>query len=160
MDWATITAIIDTEIPSDCPVDVEEINYYGSGCGNEKNCQLVSAALQRRFPMAAIHVSHDLMAAAHGLCGHEKGIACILGTGANSCLYDGKNIVNTGCCYFSKDVMGHLIDELKAGNNPIKNFSIPSSGIGAQPWLAPHFTVHIFSTSFEYTILSSFLRQN
>lgn len=93
MDWATIIAIIDSEFPSDCPDDVEKINYYGSGCGNEKNCQLVSAALQRRFPTAEIHVSHDLKAAAHGLLGHEKGIACILGTGANSCLYDGKDIV-------------------------------------------------------------------
>lgn len=71
-DWETITAIIDTEFPSDCPGDVEKINYYGSGCGNEKNCQLVSSALQRRFPAAEIHVSHDLMAAAHGLWGTKK----------------------------------------------------------------------------------------
>lgn len=110
-DWATIVAIIDSEFPSDCPDDVENINYYGSGCGNERNCQLVSAALQRRFPTAEIHVSHDLMAAAHGLLGHEKGIACILGTGANSCLYDGKNIVNQAVS------LGYLVGDEGSGTH-------------------------------------------
>ena len=110
-DWETITAIIDTEFPSDCTDDVEKINYYGSGCGNEKNCQLVSSALQRRFPAAEIHVSHDLMAAAHGLLGHEKGIACILGTGANSCLYDGENIVNQAIS------LGYLVGDEGSGTH-------------------------------------------
>ena len=110
-DWETITAIISSEFPQDCPDDVEKINYYGSGCGNEKNCQLVSAALQQRFPTAEIHVAHDLMAAAHGLLGHEKGIACILGTGANSCLYDGKNIVNQAVS------LGYLVGDEGSGTH-------------------------------------------
>ena len=110
-DWETITVIISSEFPPDCPDDVEKINYYGSGCGNEKNCQLVSAALQQRFPTAEIHVAHDLMAAAHGLLGHEKGIACILGTGANSCLYDGKNIVNQAVS------LGYLVGDEGSGTH-------------------------------------------
>lgn len=114
-DWETITVIISSEFPPDCPDDVEKINYYGSGCGNEKNCQLVSAALQQRFPTAEIHVAHDLMAAAHGLLGHEKGIACILGTGANSCLYDGKNIVNQAVS------LGYLVGDEGSGTHIGKN---------------------------------------
>ena len=45
------------------------------------------------FPSASIKVESDLLGAAHAVCGYEAGIACILGTGANSCQYDGENIV-------------------------------------------------------------------
>ena len=50
-------------------------------------------ALKKVFPGAKIDVETDLMAAARAVCGHEKGIACILGTGSNSCYYNGKKIV-------------------------------------------------------------------
>ena len=74
------------------PNEIQSIFYYGTGCGNEQNCQLVKDVFLQRFPQAEIHVTHDLMAACHAVLGHEKGIACILGTGSNSCLYDGTNI--------------------------------------------------------------------
>jgi glucosamine kinase len=45
------------------------------------------------YKKAAVHVDHDLMGAAKALCGNEKGVACILGTGSNSCYYNGKKIV-------------------------------------------------------------------
>ena len=72
---------------------IQSIHYYGTGCGNEQNCQLIKDVFLQRFPDAEIHVTHDLMAACHAVLGHEKGIACILGTGSNSCLYDGENIL-------------------------------------------------------------------
>ena len=68
------------------------IHYYGTGCGNEQNCLLIKEIFQHHFPMAEIHVTHDLMAACHALLGHEKGVVCILGTGSNSCLYDGEDV--------------------------------------------------------------------
>ena len=71
---------------------IQSIHYYGTGCGNEQNCQLIKEVFQSRFPKAKITVTHDLMAACHALFGHGKGIACILGTGSNSCVYDGENI--------------------------------------------------------------------
>ena len=71
---------------------LQSIFYYGTGCGNERICQIIKEVLQNRFPQAKIHVTHDLMAACHALLGHESGIACILGTGSNSCLYDGESI--------------------------------------------------------------------
>jgi len=70
-----------------------ELYYYGTGCMDPKNVRLVKKAIQQVFPDTYIEVTHDLMAAARALCGNEKGVACILGTGANSCYYNGKRIV-------------------------------------------------------------------
>lgn len=69
------------------------LHYYGAGCSTPEKIQTVRQALQHCFPKAVIHVNHDLLGAARALCGKQKGIACILGTGSNSCLYDGKEVV-------------------------------------------------------------------
>ena len=74
-------------------VQVDEIYYYGTGCANPDNARSVKTAVKRVFAGATIQVTHDLMAAARALCRREKGIACILGTGSNSCYYNGKTIV-------------------------------------------------------------------
>ncbi|MBP5513244.1 MAG: ATPase [Bacteroidaceae bacterium] len=66
--------------------------FYGAGCIPPYS-DVVRRVLERHFTGASIHVESDLLGAAHALCGHEEGIACILGTGSNSCLYDGKQIV-------------------------------------------------------------------
>ena len=74
-------------------IEVDEVYYYGTGCANPANAKSVKKAIKKVFASAAIEVNHDLMAAARALCGRKKGIACILGTGSNSCYYDGKKIV-------------------------------------------------------------------
>src|SRR5882672_8383804 len=71
---------------------VSKIFYYGTGVSSEKNQETIQVAFSSYFPDAKIEVGWDLLAAARALCGNEPGIACILGTGSNSCLYDGKNI--------------------------------------------------------------------
>ncbi len=71
----------------------DEIFYYGTGCANPVNAQSVKKALRQVFPGSKAEVTHDLMGAARALSGREKGIACILGTGSNSCYYNGKKIV-------------------------------------------------------------------
>jgi N-acetylglucosamine kinase-like BadF-type ATPase len=73
--------------------DPAEIYYYGTGCANPRNVKSVRNALLQVFPGAKTEVTHDLMAAARAVCGKKKGIACILGTGSNSCYYNGKRIV-------------------------------------------------------------------
>jgi len=73
--------------------NIETIHYYGSGCANPANARIVQKALKQVFPDAKASVQTDLMAAARAVCGHEKGIACILGTGSNSCYYNGRAIV-------------------------------------------------------------------
>ena len=70
-----------------------EIFFYGTGCSNPGNVRIVKDALKAVFKQSKIAVDHDLMGAAKALCGNEKGIACILGTGSNSCYYNGKKIV-------------------------------------------------------------------
>jgi len=80
-------------LPAIKKFEVDCIYYYGTGCGTAVNRKIVQKALKRTFPAAEIQVTHDLMGAARALCGHEKGVACILGTGSNSCYFDGKKIV-------------------------------------------------------------------
>ncbi len=74
-------------------VQVDEVFYYGTGCANINNARSVKKAVSKVFAGAKVDVTHDLMAAARALCGRGKGIACILGTGSNSCYYNGKKIV-------------------------------------------------------------------
>ena len=69
------------------------IYFYGTGCSNPANALLVKKAIQSSFSTAVVKVENDLTAAAKALCRNEKGIACILGTGSNSCFYNGKKIV-------------------------------------------------------------------
>jgi glucosamine kinase len=71
----------------------DEVFFYGTGCSNPNNVKLIKKAIQNVFPRAKVAVDHDLMGAAKALCGTEKGIACILGTGSNSCYFNGKKIV-------------------------------------------------------------------
>ena len=80
-------------IPKVSKSNITEIFYYGTGCANPANARSVKKALKTLFPAAGVEVTHDLMGAARALCGDRKGIACILGTGSNSCHYDGKKIV-------------------------------------------------------------------
>ena len=74
------------------PHQVAQAHFYGAGC-IQPFCQAVSQSLSNILPRTEIHVGSDLLGAARALCGHEPGIACILGTGSNSCLYDGTRIV-------------------------------------------------------------------
>ena len=88
-----IAQLLENELkPKIKKASVMEIFYYGTGCANPNNASLVKKAIKKNFPDATVNVTHDLVAAARALCGREKGIACILGTGSNSCYYNGKNI--------------------------------------------------------------------
>ncbi|MBA4167022.1 MAG: N-acetylglucosamine kinase [Chitinophagaceae bacterium] len=71
---------------------IQEVYYYGTGCTAPNMTGIVYNALNVLFPRASIHVDYDLVAAAHALCGTQEGIACILGTGSNSCYYNGREI--------------------------------------------------------------------
>ena len=70
-----------------------KIFYYGTGCARPENARIVSDALTTCFPGSNVEVQSDLMAAARAVCGRAPGVACILGTGSNSCFYDGTGIV-------------------------------------------------------------------
>lgn len=72
---------------------ITEVYYYGAGCIGQA-CNDVAEAVRKNFAnVNVVEVNSDLLAAARALCGKNKGIACILGTGSNSCYYDGEKIV-------------------------------------------------------------------
>jgi len=72
----------------------EKIFFYGAGVSQPDRVETVKRALLAVFPAARAEVEHDLLGAARATCGNAPGIACILGTGSNSCLYDGKGIID------------------------------------------------------------------
>lgn len=89
-----VAGIVRTELaPKLKNVQIANLFYYGTGCANPRNAQNIKKALKNVFPGAVIEVGTDLLGAARALCGREKGIANILGTGSNSCYYNGKKIV-------------------------------------------------------------------
>lgn len=72
---------------------IEEVYFYGAGCIADEVCDNVRRAIAKNIPSAKkIDVHTDLLAAARALCGRKPGIACIMGTGSNSCYYDGDKI--------------------------------------------------------------------
>jgi len=94
LNGAQVESIIRNELlPELKKPTISAIYYYGTGCANPDNARLVKKAISRVFKDSKISVTHDLLAAARALCGKNKGIACILGTGSNSCYYDGKKMV-------------------------------------------------------------------
>ncbi|MBI2731466.1 MAG: N-acetylglucosamine kinase [Sphingobacteriales bacterium] len=113
-------------------LSITEVFYYGTGLANPANAKMVRTVLKQVFNKAKkIEADHDLMAAARALCGKQKGIACILGTGSNSCYYNGKKIIKNSPglgfilgdegsgAYLGKKVIQHYLyhtfdEELKA----------------------------------------------
>jgi glucosamine kinase len=90
-----IAELLNKELmPSLKKLQFDAIYYYGTGCISTENRRIIKVALRSHFPLADIEVTHDLMAAARALCADKKGIACILGTGSNSCYFNGKKIIN------------------------------------------------------------------
>lgn len=89
--------------------EVFDIHFYGAGCTKEKS-PIVSGLLKEVFPEATeIEVDSDMLGAAKALFGDEPGIACILGTGANSCLYDGTKITE------NVSPMGYILGDEGSG---------------------------------------------
>jgi len=74
---------------------IDSIYFYGAGCSDPAHCKIVEDGLARVFTKAThIKVDHDLLASARACCGTKSGIACIIGTGSNTCLYDGEKILD------------------------------------------------------------------
>ncbi|WP_347217179.1 BadF/BadG/BcrA/BcrD ATPase family protein [Chryseobacterium sp.] len=71
---------------------ITKVFFYGSGCGVEKNRETIEAELKKVFDKAKIIVKEDLMAAAYAAYKGKPAIVCILGTGSNSCYFDGKEV--------------------------------------------------------------------
>lgn len=91
---ASIRKVLELNLKPELEIDkLEQIYFYGAGCDNSEKERVLEEALAESFPNATPHVYHDLLGAARACFLDEPGIACILGTGSNSCLYDGTEIV-------------------------------------------------------------------
>jgi N-acetylglucosamine kinase-like BadF-type ATPase len=87
-----IQSLKDT-LPTDLELDeITEVNYYGAGCSTPEMRKIVEDAMKVVFTKAQVYIGHDLLAAARALLGKSEGFAAILGTGTNTCLYDGKEV--------------------------------------------------------------------
>ncbi len=73
---------------------ISELFFYGAGCATHTICALMSDILKIYFHNAEITVDSDMLGAARALCGKSEGVVCVLGTGSNSCLYNGKDIID------------------------------------------------------------------
>lgn len=84
---------------------VTHVFFYGAGCSSDDRKALVARGLSQVFTSAEIKVDHDVFASALATCGDHAGIACILGTGSNSCYFDGKKVYtnNYGLGYIMGD---------------------------------------------------------
>tara|TARA_B100000945_G_scaffold21407_1_gene15317 strand:- start:28 stop:852 length:825 start_codon:yes stop_codon:yes gene_type:complete len=97
---------------------VKKLFYYGAGCNNPKYKNLVKKILSKKLINASIFVETDLLAACRATCGNKSGIVSILGTGSNSCLYDGKKIIK------KINSLGYLFGDEGSGFEMGKNFFI------------------------------------
>ena len=89
-----IYEILSAELPDEITsVTPDNIYFYGAGYAYDIANNRMRKALEGIFATKQIEINSDLLAAARALCKHEEGIACILGTGSNSCLFDGEKIV-------------------------------------------------------------------
>lgn len=72
---------------------IQEVFFYGSGLGTTANRIRVETLLSKKYPKAQLHIEHDLLGACRALCGRHPGIVVILGTGMNTAVYDGNEVV-------------------------------------------------------------------
>lgn len=97
-------------LPAAFKKGVSTIEFYGSGCASQKNCIRISAILHRQFgPNCNVTVACDILGVALSLFQNHAGIAAIMGTGSNVCIYDGQKIVE------DFGGMGYLIDDYGSG---------------------------------------------
>ena len=135
-DEKRITGIVlDELLPQTSEYKLKKIVFYGSGCREETIPTMKNILYSAFNNKVEVEISSDLLGAARAICGHEEGIACILGTGSNSCLYDGKKIV---------------------GNIPPLGYILGDEGSGAT--LGKIFINEIFKNSRMYDLKNEFLQ--
>ena len=90
--------------------EVKEIHFYGAGCGTPKPSRILEDVLQSIFVNAKINVSEDMLAAVYAASGKKPAMVCILGTGSNSCYFDGENV------HMKTASLGYILMDEASGN--------------------------------------------
>ena len=89
---------------------IDTVFFYGAGCSSKDKNEIIKEALAEFFDNAEIIVRHDLDAACYSMYNNRPNITCILGTGSNSCYFDGKHIVENA------PSLGFLVGDEASGN--------------------------------------------
>ncbi|MGI4735483.1 MAG: hypothetical protein ACRYG7_09910 [Janthinobacterium lividum] len=112
VNTAFIVASLTKNLPDTLPCEeVREIYFYGAGVSSAAKAEVIAAAMRQIFTGAnKVEVTEDLLAAARALLGHEPGFAAILGTGTNSCIYDGQKITH------NVDSLGYFLGDEGSGS--------------------------------------------
>jgi len=142
---------------------VKEVFFYGAGCSAVEQCIIVEDGLKPIFPDARIKVENDLLGAARALCGHNEGIACILGTGSNSCYYDGKKITE------NVPSLGYILGDEGSGAYIGKKLLKEIMSLNAPPEIRElfankfnygrvHILTHLYNQAMPSRFLASFVR--
>ena len=90
--------------------EVTEIHFYGAGCGTPKPIKILKDVLQKIFVNAKIFISEDMLAAVYAASGKEPAVVCILGTGSNSCYFDGESL------HMKSASLGYILMDEASGN--------------------------------------------
>ncbi len=140
-----------------------EIYFYGASCSSKERKEIVHKALEKFFTGATkINVDHDMTAAAFATCGGKPGIACILGTGSNSCIFDGEKVLEGGPtlglgyilgdegsgAYFGKKLLSRfLYRELPEATSKIlsDDYGLDKNKIYDAVYTKPHANVYLAS---------------
>ncbi|AII50494.1 N-acetylglucosamine kinase [Hymenobacter sp. APR13] len=111
INTAGVIASLDKNLPETLHrEEVTEVFYYGAGVSSAKKAEVLAQAMRQVFPQAKVTVDHDLLASARALLGNKPGFAAILGTGTNSCLYDGTRITH------NVDSLGYFLGDEGSGS--------------------------------------------
>ncbi|SFP97586.1 N-acetylglucosamine kinase [Hymenobacter arizonensis] len=111
VDTAAITASLSKNLPDTLQrEEVKEVHFYGAGVSSPQKAEVIAAALRELFPNSTATVTEDLLAAARALLGRKPGFAAILGTGTNSCIYDGEKIT------YNVDSLGYFLGDEGSGS--------------------------------------------
>ena len=90
---------------------LDEIHFYGAGVNSDDKIKIIENTLKNYFSVKKVKCHSDMLASARATCLHQKGIACILGTGSNTCYYDGKKIG------FKTHALGYILGDEGGGTS-------------------------------------------
>lgn len=90
--------------------EVTEIHFYGAGCGTPKPSQILATVLEAIFTNATVHIAEDMLAAVYAATGKVPALVCILGTGSNSCYFDGTKV------QMKTPSLGYILMDEASGN--------------------------------------------
>lgn len=138
--------------------DIDQAFFYGAGCSSDELRQVVARALYSILPNARVHVGHDLDAAAFATFNGEPGIACILGTGSNSCYFDGKTVREEvpalayilgdegSGAYYGKKLLADFLYKRLPGNMSgalVEEFGLTKDMVMENVYMKPHANVYL-----------------